>query len=538
LTTANILIPQLRRDWGINLIISFETSINQKMRSILLIIFSVLLVNSAEAKNGIINIKKLGAVADGKTDNAVYIQKAIDMAGKAGGGIVLIPAGTFVTGVIHLKSNVELRLASRAVLRASAKRIAYGPGKASPLICAEGQQNVAITGKGIIDGNGDELLKDIYQMLKNGTLKDSEWQTYNDWHQMRPQEDNRPKLIFFEKCNKVTIKNITIKNGLCWIQDYRSCTDMIVDSIRVVSNTFLNNDGIDLVDCKNVKLTNSFFNVADDGICLKSSDPLGACENIYIANCKIRSSASALKMGTASFGGFKKITVRNIYVYDTFRSAIAIESVDGAVIEDIDIRNITAKNTGNAIFIRLGKRNKKRPPGKISNVFIANVKVEVPAGKPDAGYHMEGPAELFPHNIFPSSIMGLPGYNVTNVTLENIDIRYKGIAKKSIAYFSADSLIKVPEKSGDYPEFSMFGELPASAFYVRHAEGITLKNMRISYSGEDFRSPFIFDDVDKLNLSKINVINSKVVPVIILNNVKHPSLNDRFMTAAKNTLIQ
>lgn len=508
------------------------------MRSILFIIFSVLLVNSAEAKSGIINIKKVGAVADGKTDNAVYIQKAIDMAGKAGGGTVLIPAGTFITGVIHLKSNVELRLAAGAVLLASAKRIVYGPGKASPLICAEGQQNVSITGKGIIDGNGDELLKDIYKMLKSGTLKDSEWQTYNDWHQMRPQEDNRPKLIFFEKCDKVSIKNITIKNGLCWIQDYRNCTNMVVDSIRVVSNTFLNNDGIDLVDCKNVKLTNSFFNVADDGICLKSSDPLGACENIYIANCKIRSSASALKMGTASFGGFKKITVRGIYVYDTFRSAIAIESVDGAVIEDIDIRNVTAKNTGNAIFIRLGKRNKKSPPGKISNVFIANVKVEVPAGKPDAGYHMEGPAELFPHNIFPSSIMGLPGFNVTNVTLENIDISYKGVAKKSIAYFNADSLIKVPEKSGDYPEFSMFGELPASAFYVRHAEGITFKNMRINHVGEDFRSPFIFDDVDKLNLSKINVINSKVVPVIILNNVKHPSLNDRFMTEAKNTLIK
>lgn len=506
------------------------------MRSILLIIFSALLINLAEAKNTIINIKKLGAVADGKTDNSVAIQKAIDMANKAGGGTVLVPAGKFITGVIYLKSNVDLHLGTGAVLLASAKRIAYGPGKASPLICADGQQNVSITGKGIIDGNGDELLKDIYKMLKDGTLKDSEWQTYNDWHQMRPEENNRPKLIMFKNCSHIAIKNITIKNGLCWIQDYRSCTDMIIEGISVISNTFLNNDGIDLVDCKNVRLTNSFFNVADDGICLKSHDPQGACENIYIANCKIRSSASAFKMGTASFGGFKKITVRNIYVYDTFRSAIAIESVDGAIIQDIDIRNITAKNTGNAIFIRLGKRNKKSLPGKISNVFIANVKVDIPAGKPDAGYHMEGPEELFPHNAFPSSIMGLPGYNVTGVTLQDIDISYRGHAKKNVAYFNADTLVKVPEKAGAYPEFSMFGELPASGLYVRHAEGITIKNMRMNYAGEDFRSPFIFDDVDKLNLSKISVINSKVVPVIILNNVRHPLLNDRFMTDAKNTL--
>jgi polygalacturonase len=422
-------------------------------------------------------------------------------------------------------------------LLASAKRIAYGAGKASPLICADDQQNISITGKGIIDGNGDKLLKDIYRMLKNGTLKDAEWQTYNDWHQMRPEEDNRPKLIVFKNCDHVSIKNITIKNGLCWIQDYRNCTNMIVDSIRVISNTFLNNDGIDLVDCKDVKLTNSFFNVADDGICLKSSDPKGACENIYIANCKVRSSASALKMGTASFGGFKKITVRNIYVYDTFRSAIAIESVDGAIIEDIDIRDITAKNTGNAIFIRLGKRNKKSPPGKISNVFIANVKVDVPAGKPDAGYHMAGPQELFPHNIFPSAIAGMPGYNVTGITLENININYAGSAQKKIAFFNADSLVKVPEKSEHYPEFSMFGEMPASGLYIRHAEGVKIKNLTVSYTGKDFRSPFVFDDVNGLDLQKINVTNSQVYPVMILNNVKSPSMTDlMFLKESKNAV--
>ena len=496
------------------------------MRSTLLFIFSIIFLNTAFAQRKVYNIKTLGAIADGKTDNTLIIQKAIDQAFEAGGGTVWFPAGKFVTSVIHVRSNVELHLAAGAELCASTKRITYGAGKASPLIRAEGQQNISITGKGTINGQGEALLKDIYRMLNNGTLKDAEWKTYNDWHQLRPEEDNRPKLIVFEKCDKVTLKNITIKNGLCWIQDYRSCTNMVIDSIKVISNTFLNNDGIDLVDCKNVKLTNSFFNVADDGICLKSSDPQGACENIYIANCRIRSSASAFKMGTASWGGFKKITVRNIYVYDTYRSAIAIESVDGAVISDIDIRDIVAKNTGNAIFIRLGKRNKKNPPGSINNVYIGNVKCEIPAGKPDKGYHMDGPPEQFAHNVFPSSITGIPGFVPNNITLENIDISYAGIAKKQVAYFSPDSLTKIPEKITNYPEFSMFGELPASGFYVRHATGIKMKNIRVTYAGKDFRTPFIFDDVNKLTLEKVSVVRTDILPIMILNNVKEPLLQD------------
>jgi polygalacturonase len=485
------------------------------MRSTLIFLFSIVLLNTASAQQKVYNIKALGAVSDGKTDNTIIIQKAIDQAFKAGGGTLWFPAGKFVTSVIHLRSNVELHLAAGAELCASIQRITYGPGKASPLIRAEGQQNISITGKGIINGQGEALLKDIYRMLNDGTLKDAEWKTYNDWHQLRPEEDNRPKLIVFEKCDKVTLKNITIKNGLCWIQDYRSCTNMVIDSIQVISNTFLNNDGIDLVDCKNVKLTNSFFNVADDGICLKSSDPQGACENIYIANCRIRSSASAFKMGTASWGGFKKITVRNIYVYDTYRSAIAIESGD-----------VVAKNTGNAIFIRLGKRNKKNSPGSINNVYIGNVKCEIPPGKPDKGYHMEGPPEQFAHNIFPSSITGIPGFIPNNITLENIAISYSGIAKKQVAYFNTDSLTRIPEKITSYPEFSMFGELPASGFYVRHAAGIKMKNVSITYAGKDFRTPFIFDDVNKLTLEKVSVVRTDILPIMILNNVKEPLLQD------------
>lgn len=284
---------------------------------------------------------------------------------------MIVPSGTFLTGVIHIKSNVEIHLAENAIWLGSAKRIDYGPKDASPLIVARCEHNFSITGKGTIDGNGKELIKDIYVMLRAGTLVDTEWQVYNPWHQMRPEERNRPKIILFQNCDSIQVKGITIKNGLMWVQDYRSCTNVTIDSIKVRSTTFLNNDGIDITDSKNVRITNCDIDCADDGICLKSSLRNEGCENIYVANCSVRSSASAIKLGTASHGGFKNITIRDIQVHDTYRSAIAIESVDGGILEDIDVQNISAKNTGNAICIRLGHRNADSVYSQLRNVHIA-----------------------------------------------------------------------------------------------------------------------------------------------------------------------
>jgi polygalacturonase len=481
---------------------------------------------TASAQIKIYNIKHYGAIADGKTNNTKAIQKAIDEASTHGGGMVVVPAGRFVTGVLNLQSDVELHLDKNAFLLGSTVRADYGEGKASALIVSTHQHHIAITGPGVIDGQGDDLLKDIYRRLNAGTLIDSEWRKPNPWHQMRPTEDNRPKLIEFRNCDDIQIKNITIKHGLCWIENYKNCSNLVIDSIKVESNTYWNNDGIDIVDSKNVKLTNSFFNVADDGICLKSEDPNGTCENVYVGNCRVRSSASAVKLGTGSRGGFKNIKIEHISVYDTYRSAIAVETVDGALLEDVIIRNVTAVNTGNAIVVRLGHRDKNGPMSVLHRVYIGNVKVDVPAGKPDAGYHMEGPVVGPPHNVFPSSITGIPGGRVEDVTLENITINYHGNAKKETAYFGTDSLEKVPEKIPDYPEFSMFGELPAWGFYIRHADGIKIKNLVLTCSGADYRPAIIVDDVKGLKLDKIDIPQVKTQPVIILNKVSEPDLND------------
>ncbi|WP_375437569.1 glycoside hydrolase family 28 protein [uncultured Hymenobacter sp.] len=496
-----------------------------------LLVIGLLVPAAGFGQHKALDITTYGAKGDGQTDNTVAIQKAVDAAAGRGGQVV-VPAGRFVTGPLTLKSGVDLHLAKGAMLLGSTHRLDYGT-VATSLLNATNQQNVSITGQGTIDGRGQELVQDLLAELKAGTLQDPEWQV------KRPTEKNRPQLVLLTGCRKVRVTGVTFKNSASWVQAYRECTDMVVDSIRVESTAYWNNDGIDFVDCRNVQLSNSFFNAADDGICLKSENPQSRCENITVTNCTVRSSASAFKLGTGSFGSFKNIKVNGLTVYDTFRSAIALETVDGAVLEDIDIRNVTAKNTGNAIFLRLGHR-KGEAPGTLRRVYIGNVKAEIPAGKPDQGYAIEGPVFKEPHNVNPASIVGLPGHLVQDVTLENIDIRYAGGNRKTVAYASLDSLARVPERPANYPEFSMFGELPAYGFYVRHAQGITFKNVRISSSGADYRPALVFDDVQQLILQQVTVPTTPSQPTLVLRDVPAPQLKQVSLPGLKQqaTLVQ
>lgn len=231
---------------------------------------------------------------------------------------------------------------------------------------------------------------------------------------------------------------------------------------------------------------------------------------MYIADCTIASSASAIKFGTASWGGFKNITVRNITVHDTFRSAIALECVDGGTLDGVLVENIHAVNTGNPIFIRLGQRNGKTA-SVVRNITIRNVFAEMPFDIPDINYDVRGPG-FSVNNPRPSSITGIPGCYVENVNLENVEIVYPGRASKGIYYYPLSQIHQVPERINSYPEFSMFGELPAWGFYVRHVKGLTLNNVRLSLKDNDFRPAFVFDDAKDIYLDKISlpILTSKI----------------------------
>ena len=513
------------------------------MKTKWLILLTAIALLSGCTHRNIELITSYGALADGKTNNAPFIQKAIDKVSSEGGGQVVIPPGNFMSGTIFIKTGVDLHLELGARLLGPTNRNEYSK-RHDAIIVAKNQRNISISGSGIIDGQGQELILDIIAKLRSGELKQDSL-----WRVKRPE--GRTMIIGFDSCDVVNISGVTLKNASGWVQNYRECNNLNINSITVQSTAYWNNDGLDITDCKNVKITKCFINSADDGICLKSENPNSLCENIFIDSCIVRSSASGFKMGTASYGGFKNIIVRNLTVFDTYRSAIAIESVDGGVIENIDIQNVVAKNTGNAIFIRRGHRNKTAKIGILKGVYIANVKAETPLYKPDQGYPIEGPPDhlrpgedkmpkrpshfhiyghpWLPYNLIPSSIVGLPEYPVQDITLENIEISYAGRAKKEIAYIPLNTITSIPENDANYPEFSMFGELPSWGFYVRHAEGIKMKNVKVNYIEDDFRPAFVFDDVKRINLIDINIPTAKEIPVVLFNNTSDIELKDLIM---------
>lgn len=475
----------------------------------------MLCITCSAIKAQTFNIKDYGANGNGLVLNTPSIQKTIDDANAKGGGTVIIPEGVFLTGTIRLKSNVQLYLAKGAVLLGSTNLSDYEKNERwYALILAHDQQHIAITGEGTINGQGKDLAKNVLRLVKNDAIKDS-------LKLNRPNESLRPQLIEFIGCTGVKIQGVNLINSSCWVETYDHCNDMVIDSIHVESTAYWNNDGMDIVDCKNVKVINCDINAADDGICLKSSDPKSACENIDISNCRVRSSASGVKFGTASVGGFKNIRIHHIYVYNTYRTAISLEIVDGGIMENVDINDVTAKNTGGAIFIRLGHRKKDVPPGIIRHIHIKDVTVEVPKGKPDTGYDIAGPPEedIYPHNLLPTEIVGLPGYPVQDVTLENITVTYAGGADKKHAYVSIDSLATIPEREGEYPEYSMFGELPSWGIYARHAEELHFKNITLKYIEMDFRPAVVINDVSGLNMYGLNIPTANGSPVIVLKDV-------------------
>ena len=485
--------------------------------------FTLLFIHSLVLSAQDFNILDYGAIDDGKTLNTVAIQKAIDAAHQKGGGRVIIPPGNYLSGSIVMKSNVELHLMKGAVLLGSTNPDDYSKiNRWKGFVMADSQDHISITGKGEINGQGRAVALNIDSLFYIGKLDSADY----TFPEMRPKWYLRPQLIEFVNCKSIEIKNVTLRNAACWVQTYDQCEKVMIDSIKVISDAYWNNDGIDIQDCKNVRITNCYVNSSDDGICLKSQSPDHFCDSIYIANCIVRSSASAVKFGTVSHGGFKNVTIEHIRVYDTFRSAIAIECVDGGFLQNVSIEHIEATNTGNALFIRLGDRNSVKPAGTLKNVVIKNMKVEVAFDKPDLKYEIRGPELPFFHNPFPSSITGIPGHPVENVSLENIRIICPGLGNNGMANMPISRLDQVPEKEAAYPEFSMFGELPAWGLYVRHMDGLTIKDVVFSLNEADYRPAMIFDDVTNLDMKACRILGDDKQVQIVLHNTSGVNMDD------------
>ena len=471
------------------------------MKKVILSVLMLLSVISGICKaDNIVSAIDMKIVGDGITMNTEAIQKAIDYCHSLkNGGCLVFPEGVYRTGTIVLKSNVTIKLEKGAVISGSTDPYDYyaleapkgWDSSALGLILADHAENIKIIGEGTIDGNGRELAHNVDSLHHIGERVDPAY----DHGNKRPNERMRPKLLFISNCRNILVDGLNMRSSAAWGLSFDTCENLTLTNLNILNRAFWNNDGIDVTDSRHVRIAHCNINSADDSICLKSYKVGGCNDDVEIYDCDIVSSASAIKFGTASWGGFRNVSIRKIRVRDTYRSVVAIESVDGGHIENILVEDVIAVNTWNPIFIRLGHRGGEAP-GTVKNVTIKNMFVDVPFSRPDINYDMRGPAFDFFHNPIPSSITGIPGHCVENVTLENIEIFCPGKASKGMAYVPLSRLSSVPEKIDDYPEFTMFGELPSYGLYGRHVRGLKLNNVNFRLKDSDFRPKYIFDDVE------------------------------------------
>src|SRR5438067_1946677 len=489
------------------------------------------------------DVKNFGAKADGKTLDTPAINKAIDAAAAAGGGTVFFPAGNYLSVSIRLKSNIALYLDQGATIVAAntSSDAKYDPPEPNEwdkyqdfghshwhnsLIWGENLTNVSILGPGMIWGKG---------LVRSGAQ--SRTQAQNDaLNANRANEPKTPfgypnprdavepgwgnKSIALKNSRNVLIRDITILHGGHFAILATGVDNFTIDNIKIDTNR----DGIDVDACKNVRISNCTVNSPfDDGICPKSSFALGyarATENVTITNCQVsgydegtftdgtfkrdynRYSANSgptgrIKFGTESNGGFKNITIDNC-VFDYCRG-LALESVDGALLEDVTISNITMRDVSNCpIFLRLGSR--MRGPsgaqvGALRRITLSNIIV----------YNAEPK--------YASIISGIPGHDIEDVTLNNIRIYYKGGGTKQQA------ALEPPEKENDYPEPSMFGEIPAYGFFIRHVRGLEMSGVSVSYLKDDARAPFMISDTKSVEFRNLKAQHSSGVPAFILKDV-------------------
>lgn len=528
---------------------------------LLLVIASVLTVYLSTVSNRAVttfNVRDFGAVGDGKHLNSPAINKAIDAAALVK-GTVLFPAGNYRCFSLHLKSNVTLLLDRDALIFGADPK--DGDGKYdSPepnqwdqyqdfghshwhnsLIWGENLENISILGQGTIDGKG--LVSTGSQSRtqeQNDALRNSQ-PVATLFGYPNPRDAVEPgwadKAIALKNCRNVSIRDISITHGGHFAILATGVNGLVIDNVIIDTNR----DGIDIDSCQNVTISNFRVNAPlDDAIVLKSSFALGitkATENVLITESNVsgyeegtfldgtfkrgpRNSIGSspngrIKLGTESNGGFKNIKIFNCEF--NYSRGLAIELVDGGVLEDLVVNRIKMRDVNNSpIFIRLG--NRARGPkntiavGVLRKVLLSNFMVT----NTDSRYA--------------SIISGIPDQDIEGLTLKNINIQYQGGGTKE------DAELEPSEKESDYPEPTMFGTIPASGFYIRHVKGLTMEDITISYQTEDQRPTFILSGVRDANFSRIKAASTTGVPTFVLKNVirfsikQSPPLSDLILS--------
>jgi hypothetical protein len=487
-------------------------------KNMLLFFLVILQLHSFASDNYSVNIKDYGAVGDGRTADTKSINDAIEAASGKGGGTVYFPAGTYLSFSIHLKSNITLFFDQGCILLAADSTVNGKYDEAEPnewgdkfqyqdyghshwhnsLIWGENLQNISILGPGIINGAG----------LRRGASPRRPWGN---------------KAIALKLCRNVNLKDFTILNGGHFGILATGVDNLTINNLRMDTNR----DGMDIDCCSNVHIADCSINAPwDDAICLKSTYALGyvkATNNVTITNCQVsgydlgsfyngtygrkewnrvpdkEGPTGRIKFGTESNGGFRNITISNC-VFEYCRG-LALETVDGALLEDVTITNITMRDIVNSpIYLRLGAR--MRAPegtavGKLRRITISNIRAY------NADSH------------FASIISAVPGNYIEDVQLNNIVIYYRQMdsAQEKIPTI-------VPENEKAYPEPAKMGIMPAYGFFIRHAKNIRLNNVEVYFTGEEIRPAMVLEDVQDILLNHVKAQASLKSKTFVLKNAE------------------
>lgn len=405
-------------------------------------------------------------------------QAAIDAANARGGGVVNVPAGRHLVGQLELKSNVELHLEDGCELVGTGVFADYPlkPGTATPsqkdvngwcaLLFAANATNIAVTGRGTVDGRGD--------------LQPARTRFPEKVHDL----DGRARNILFASCRGVTVRDVTLRNPAMWNQHYFDCEDVTIENVRVFARVNYNNDGLDIDSCRRVTVRGCDIDSTDDAIVFKTTSP-HPCEDVLVENCRLSSQATALKFGTESLGDFRRFRIRNLTVRPSGIqtpfvhpchitngiAAVEVSTVDGALIEDVDIDGIDATGSCAAFFVRVGKRCRPlRPggeglaPGRLRRVRIANLTAR------DMG-------------DYGASVSSYEEGRIAGVTLENIRIEAKG-GVRACDYVPES---KFNDRATGYPSPHGFGHLPAKGLFRRFASDVTVRDFSFSSKLPDVR---------------------------------------------------
>lgn len=457
------------------------------------------------------NVKDYGAKGDGVNLDSKAINKAIEKAAEQGGGTVYIPGGKYLSGSVRLKSHISLFIDQGATIIAAPVTAEnnYNQEEESistkyqdsghshwknSLIWAYDMEDISIVGSGLIDGRN----------------------LYADW--VKGSTMNANKAISMYRCKNVTIRDISILHGGWFAILATGVDNFTLDNVKMDTNR----DGVDIDCCKNVHVSNCYVNSPyDDGICLKSTFALGyarSTENVTINGCQVSGydegtfldgtykrtknakygtqPTGRIKLGTESNGGFKNVTISNC-VFDYCRG-LALETVDGALLEDVTISNITMRDIVNdPVFMRIGER--MRGPegvavGKLHRIKVNNVMV---------------------YNANPSytcTLSGTPGNDIEDVELSNITMYYGGGSS------TTDVFKDIPEVEKNYPEPGMFGTIPAYGLFVRHAKNIRIENFELYTINPDKRPAFLFNDVKGANFKFVKAQKERESSSVVLKD--------------------